>query len=112
MPTDFELAPAYGYLPMIDGWVAAKEGFNPGSWIPPNGYSPSGAYGPPMAPWAYKSPGPLGDAASDAVIAAMTAQNQKVFTLSVITTIAVVISASLATFRTAKEIRKLRRSGH
>lgn len=111
MPTDFELAPAYGYTPMIDGWVVSKEGFNPGSWIPPNGYSPSGAYGPPMAPLSYKSPGPLGDPTMpmtiDDVVATIQEQNQKMFTLSLITTIAVAVSALVATYRTAKQIRQL-----
>jgi hypothetical protein len=48
IPTDFDLAPTYGYVPVTDGFVAAKEGFQPGTWIPPNGWNPAGAYGPQM----------------------------------------------------------------
>lgn len=108
VPTDFEIAPYYGYTPDTDGWVVAKEGFNPGSWIPPNGYSPAGAYGPPMAPATYSYPGPLGDTAQPTpadLIATLNEHNQKIFTLSIISTAAVAVSAILAAWRTSKQLR-------
>lgn len=107
-PSDFEIAPYYAYTPDMDGWVVAKEGFQPGSWIPPNGWNPAGAFGPPMAPPTYSYPGPLGglgDASTDALIATLNEHNAKIFTLSIITTIAVATSAILAAYRTSKQLK-------
>jgi len=49
IPTDAELAKNYGYTPVTSGWVAAKEGYFPSPWNPPNGWNPAGAYGPQMS---------------------------------------------------------------
>jgi hypothetical protein len=49
IPTDAELATNYGYTPVTSGWVAAKEGYFPAPWEPPNGWNAAGAYGPPMS---------------------------------------------------------------
>lgn len=111
VPTDFEIAPYYGYTPDMDGWVVAKEGFQPGSWIPPNGWNPAGAYGSSMAPPNYSYPGPLGGL-RDVVqptpadlIATLNDHNQKIFTLSIITTAAVAVSAILSAYRTSKQLK-------
>lgn len=50
IPTDQELQARYGYVPMINGEVAFKQGFQPGTWIPPNGWNPAGGYGPQFQP--------------------------------------------------------------
>jgi hypothetical protein len=49
IPTDAELATTYQYTPVASGWVAAKEGYYPSPWTPPNGWNPAGAYGPQMS---------------------------------------------------------------
>lgn len=111
VPSDFEIAPYYTWVPQIDGWVTAKEGFNPGTWIPPNGWNPAGAYGPPMTPPTYTYPGPLGGLRDTVqptpadLIATLNDHNQKIFTLSIITTIAVATSAILSAWRTSKQLK-------
>jgi hypothetical protein len=117
VPTEYEISSYYGYMPQIDGWTVAKEGFQQGSWIPPNGWNPAGAYGPPMAPAGYTYPGPLGDAASDAANAAASAAAQQIdatlqahqdrmFKLTIISTAIVGISALIATVRTWKQLKR------
>jgi len=126
IPTDFDLAPTYGWVPHIDGWVAAKEGFQPGTWVPPNGWNPAGSYGPQMV-----TPGLggyLGDAADiqvptptitatpDAQAAAQAAAQQidmtlqahqdRMFKLTIISTTIVGLSALLATLRTWKQLKR------
>lgn len=118
VPSDFELAPSYGYTPMIDGWVSAREGFNPGSWIPPNGWNPAGAYGPPMAPATYSYPGALGDAtlpdpvqtaanaAAQSINDTLQAHQDRMFKLTIISTTIVGLSALLATMRTWRQLKR------
>jgi hypothetical protein len=127
IPTDFDLASTYGWVPFSDGFVAAKEGFQPGTWIPPNGYDPAGGYGPRMVPrdrsWLENSPAnpvpgrPLGDAGVTdptvmqilANLAAQQARNNKLFWLSILSTSAIVISSIVTTIRNAKLIKQERR---
>ncbi len=117
-PNDFDLTPYYGYTPVMDGWVEAREGFNPGSWIPPDGYSASGKYGPQMVPRALAGFGdavlpispvqapPSQQPTPADLIAALQEHNQKIFTLSIISTIAIAISAAINTYRNSKLIRQ------
>lgn len=49
IPTDAELSKTYGYTPVASGWVAAKEGYFPSPWEPPNGWNAAGDYGPKMS---------------------------------------------------------------
>lgn len=136
VPSDFDLAPTYGWVPMIDGWVSAKEGFNVGSWIPPNGWGPAGGYGPAMAPATYTYPGPLGrlrglgdstisvpvpvinaspsaadvqaaaNAATDAINQTLQEHQDRMFKLTIISTVVVGLSAMLATLRTWKQLKR------
>jgi hypothetical protein len=106
VPSDFELAPTYGFTPDMDGWTVAREGFQPGSWIPPNGWNPAGAYGPPMAPRSLSGFGDATPATADDLIAALNAHNQKVFTLTLVSTFAVALSAIITTIRNTKLIRQ------
>jgi hypothetical protein len=127
IPTDFDLAPTYGWIPFNDGFVAAKEGFKPGTWIPPNGYDPAGAYGPQMVArdrsWTYNPPPSttampgFGDAAPidptlATVLASMDAQqsrNQKLFWLTLLSTSAIVLSSIVTTIRNAHLFKQERR---
>ena len=115
--TDFDLYPTYGYVPQMDGFVQFKEGDHPGSWIPPNGYDPAGVYGPPtFQPGTgsqLQGPSDLADippANIDPEVAkvlqAMTDQNAKMFTLSLVTTIAIGISAIITIIRNSKALRQ------
>lgn len=132
VPTDFDLAPTYGWVPFNDGFVAAKEGFQPGTWIPPNGWNPAGAYGPQMVPrdrsWT-SNPEPstrampgFRDAATDAavnadptLVALLTSlqaqqdRNQKLFWLSLLSTSAIVLSSVVTMIRNANLIKQERR---
>jgi hypothetical protein len=112
IPTDFDLAPTYGYVPMMDGWVAAKEGFQPGGWIPPNAYNPAGAYGAGLVPRGLGDAVPT-DVPSQAalvdVIASMQQRNNKLFVVSLISAAAVTISAIVTTIRNAHLIKQERR---
>lgn len=135
VPSDFELAPTYGWVPMIDGWVQAREGFQVGSWVPPNGWSAAGQYGPPMGSAQYTYPGPLGGlrdatgativvpapvvapspddpvaqaaaAAAQSIQDTLQAQNDRMFKLTIISTAVVGLSALLATLRTFKQLKR------
>jgi hypothetical protein len=107
IPTDFDWAPTYGYVPQMDGFVYAKEGFHPGSWIPPNGYDPAGGFGPPgfQGPNLSDIPAAPIDPNVANVLAAMNEQNSKMFTLSLLTTLAIGISAIITITRNAKAMR-------
>jgi|SRR5882672_2153571 len=127
IPTDFDLAPTYGWVPFNDGFVASKEGFHPSTWIPPNGYDPAGAYGPQMVPrdrsWLVNPPAnpvpgrPLGDAGITdptvmqllANLDAQQARNNKLFWLTILSTSAIVLSSIVTTIRNAKLIKQERR---
>jgi hypothetical protein len=127
VPSDFDLQPTYGWVPMIDGWVQGREGFSVGGWVPPNGWSAAGGYGPPMGPPAGVHG--LGDAtivvpaptvqstSADPISAAATAaagqiqdtlqaQNDRMFKLTIISTTIVGLSALIATLRTWKQLKR------
>lgn len=125
IPTDFDLAPTYGWVPMIDGWVAAKEGFQPGRWVPPNGWQPAGIYSPQLVPRVLNGLGdgaqitvptptisasPEAQAAADAAAASinMTLQEHqdRMFKLTIISTTIVGLSALIATIRTWKQLKR------
>ena len=121
IPTDAELWATYGYVPMINGEVVAKEGFQPSSWIPPNGWNPAGAFGPaflPMAdaatanaPYGLSGIGdatttntdlsPTDAAAISALVDEVEQHNNNVLILTILSTAAVVISAIVTTVRNA-----------
>lgn len=117
-PNDFDLTPYYGYTPVSDGWVEAREGFNPGTWIPPNGYSASGSYGPQMVPRALAGfgdavlpaspvqPSPNQQPTAADLINTLNEHNQKIFTLSIISTIAIALSAAINTYRNSKLLKQ------
>ncbi len=83
VPSDFELSTVYGYTPVNEGWTQTNQGLTPG------GLYPGGR--------------PMGDAASDAVSAEELFRRRSL-TLQLITGIAVVLSAGLAGYRTARLI--------
>ncbi len=129
IPTDAELAYNRGYTPVESGWIATtNQGLIPGPWNPPNGWLQMGAYGPRIAP---RTPMGLGDAAvpaagpqlipndtplpppqmtTDDMMAALQAHNDRVFTLALVSTSAVAISALISIFRTTRLIRTEGRS--
>lgn len=95
IPGDFDLQPTYGFVPQMSGWVSSKSGPVQSPWTPPNGWRPSPLSG-------------LGDAVNSdaaAILSEMQQQNRKMFTLSVLTTLAVGVSAVVAVIRNAKAIK-------
>jgi hypothetical protein len=104
IPTDAELATAYGYTPVNSGWINAREGYITGPWR--GGWDPAGAYGPPTS-LSGLGQAPLDPAnAAAAAVVALQDQQSRAFKLMIISTSAIAISALLAAWRTAREIRK------
>jgi hypothetical protein len=115
VPGDIELAPTYGYTPHMTGWVHFKEGFYQNPWVSPDGWRPSplSGLGCPGSCPSYAMHGlaqiptnaPI-DPEVASVLKAMNDHNQKVFTLSIITTLAVAVSAIVTTIRNTKALRE------
>lgn len=112
VPTDFELARKWGYLPTHTGWVTTAQGDQSGGWRPPYGHYP----GQPQALWNPVHRGGLGDAlppvaqtsppaTADDVLAVMAAHNDRIFALTIVSTTAVAVSAMIGLFRTLKLIK-------
>jgi hypothetical protein len=104
IPTDAELSTVYQYTPVASGWVASKEAYYPNPWLPPNGWNQAGAYGPQPQLRGLAE----GEVSADAhdVIAALNAHNARVFALTLVSTAAVAISATLGAYRTLKLLRE------
>lgn len=135
IPTNFDLAPTYGWVPMIDSMVAAKEGYTVGTWIPPNGYQP-GPYSPMSTPGYGAGLGFLRDstgstvtpatappvvsttgttpndvqaaanAAASAIDATLQAHQDRMFKLTIVSTAVVALSAMVATIRSWRQIKR------
>jgi len=108
IPSDFDLGTIYGYTPVNSGWIATREGYYTGPWIPPDGYRPGGQDFAPKT-W----PRELGDAmvsppdpTTASVLEVLTKQNDRLFTLSVVSTIAGATAALLVAYRTLKSLKK------
>ncbi len=107
IPTDAELATNYGYTPVASGWINSKDqGYVTGPWR--FGWDPAGAYGPPSSLnglGADALPVSAADAAASAVMALQ--ENQaRAFKLMIVSTSAIALSALLAAWKTARDIRK------
>jgi hypothetical protein len=89
--------------PVESGWIAANGGFQPGPWLPPDGRRFDGGID--------RATG-LGDGepapgtTADDVLAALQAHNDRVFALTIVSTVAVAVSAMITVFRTVKLIRE------
>lgn len=124
IPSDADLASTYGFLPFIAGSIGNSSGpAYVGPWTPPNGWQQGAAFGPnrgfsglrdaaptvivsaPDDPGTSVPAAPSG-ATVDDVIAAMTEQNQKMFTLAVVSTTAMAISALLTIYRTRTLLKR------
>jgi len=128
-PTDAELWATYGYVPMINGWVVAKEGYQSGGWYPPNDGSGGGAFEPSLLPMAMaataNSPyalsglrglrdasttntelSPTDAAAMSDLVDEVEQHNNNILILTVLSTAAVVISAIFTTVRNARLIQQ------
>ena len=108
IPTDAELATYLQYTPVESGWVAAKEGYFPAPWLPPDGWNQAGGRG-----WTTPGYGPhpelrgLGETPPpEDVIAALNVHNQRVFALTLVSTAAVAIAAMLGAYRTIRLLRE------
>ncbi len=118
IPTDFELATVYQYTPFASGWVAAKEGDYTSNWVPPNGWDPAGAYGPPVAPAPGAMGGPNLQAAdvtipasatpseTQALVDTLNAQSNRSFKLAIVTTVVIGTAAIINSIRTWKQLRR------
>lgn len=108
IPTDFDLAKRYGFLPVGAGWTVTKQGYQPGGWLPPDGGYPGQ---PPATRLAVVPLSGLGGvpaqqpATADDVLALMAQHNDRVFALTLVSTSAVAISALITIFRTLKLIK-------
>lgn len=123
-PTDFDIAMKRQYLPFESGWIPLKDNkiLATGPWIPPGepgwlnprfpqpviSATPNelGGFGrlrdaaPPIVP----TPGSSTNV--DDVVGVMTAHNDRAFSLALVSTTAVAVSALLGVFRTLKLIRE------
>ncbi len=124
IPTDGDLAQMFGWMPVMSGWVSTSNGPYYDHYRPPNGWNPAGAYGPqpgPLGPYGLgdvvitpdntvTNPAPVitpstTSATADDVIVALNDHNAKMFTLTVVSTLAVTISALLTALRTSKLLK-------
>lgn len=105
IPSDMELEATYGYVPHMTGWItSSNQGFVQTSWIPPNGWRPSPLSGPSNQ--LRDIPPSNIDPEVAKVLAAMNAQNAKMFTLSVVTTLAIAVSAIIQVIRNTKALKQ------
>lgn len=105
IPTDAELAVTYGYTPVNSGWIASNQGYVTGPWVPPNGWRPAGAFGPPTSLNGLHD-AEIVQATPNDLIAALNEHNQKMFTLALVSTIVAGLAATLTVYRTAKLLRE------
>lgn len=127
IPTDFELATRYQYLPVYSGWVKTQQGYATGPWLPPHGNPSWAGYPTPVAPLVgyaqatqpYRNGGLSPNLAGlrdsnpvvpptstvDDVLGVMTAHNDRALALAIVSTTAVTVSALLGVFRTLKLIK-------
>jgi len=123
IPNDFDRAKKYQYLPVENGWIPLKDNkiLTSGPWLPPDG---NPGWANPRFPTpvisvptnqvqAAASMSGLGDAAVpgapatvEDVLGVMTAHNDRTFSLALVSTVAVAVSALLGVFRTLKLIRE------
>jgi hypothetical protein len=110
IPTDAELATIYGYTPVNSGWIASNQGYVTGPWVPPNGYRPAGQFGPPTSLNGFGDgvlpPAITQPASATDVLMVLNEHNQKMFTLTVVSTIVAGLAAMLAIYRTSKSIKE------
>lgn len=113
IPTDAELATVRGYTPVVSGWInTVGQGYVTGPWIPPDGQDYSG-YPPPIALKGLRglrdivasAPVP-GTVTTESLLQSMQEHNDRVFTLTLVSTTAVAVSALITIFRTLKLIAK------
>lgn len=114
IPTDFEIAKSvYDHLPVYSGWVTTQQGYQSGGWQPPKGRYPGfpSSIAPPMAPLNGLGETPIPPVGQqlltiEDVLAVQQAQNDRVFSLTAISTVAVTVSALIGIFRTIKLIKE------
>jgi hypothetical protein len=112
MPTDAEIATSYGYTPTYSGWVATAQGYYTPDWIPPDGVRWQGIYSPPTSLSGLREGDVVASApaTADDVVRALQAHNDRVFALTIVSTVAVATSAMITIFRTLKLIREDKKS--
>lgn len=106
IPTDFEISKTRNYLPVMSGWIRTKQGYQTGPWTPPGNLEPWAAPLQPLNGLAGLGQVPAPPATVEDVMAAMTAHNDRVFALTLVSTAAVAISAMLGIFRTLRLIAR------
>jgi hypothetical protein len=102
IPSDHQLYQTYGFIPHMTGWVASKQGYAQSPWYVKN-YRPGPLPGNGFAGPQIRG---LGDLSPDtsAVLSAMNQQNTKMFTLTLVSALAVSISAVVAIVRNARAL--------
>lgn len=101
-PTDAEMSKSYScYTPVHSGWINAKQGFVPGTWR--FNWNPAGPYGPQTSlsglgqfPWGGIGETAPPQASATDVFNSMNMHNRRMFTLAIISTSAVSISALIS----------------
>lgn len=112
VPNDFDLASRRQYLPVENGWVPLHDNkiLTSGPWMPPG----DPGWLMPRTPTPIISngladavvPGAAPAASVEDVVGVMTAHNDRTFSLALVSTMAVAVSALLGVFRTLKLIRE------
>ena len=101
IPNDFEISRTRGILTPNAGWIATQAGPYNQPWVPPNGWTPTGATGVKIG---------FGDAAPldpvTAVVDALNKHHQKMFLISAISTAAVVVTSVVAAIRTIRLMKQ------
>ena len=121
IPTDAQLAPTYGYTPVISGWVMGQEGMFPAPWRPPGGWNSAGQYGPQANLSGLRglrdgdvtaSGGATATVATpvtsevQSIADIISAQNNRVFVVTIISSVVVGVAALINSYRLIKQLKR------
>lgn len=123
IPTDANIAAMRGYMPFMGGWIGTPDGSRMGGYLPPGNWDSAGAYGVnpgATAPWrqgfadatpvdVINTGAPVIDPPQQQaidIVAALNDHNSKVFTLTVVSTLATTIAALLTAIRTSRLLKE------
>ena len=109
IPNDFELARQRGILTPNHGWIATQQGdYANYAWVPPNGWTPTGATGAKIA---------LGDAGAGldpsaaALVAELAAHHRRLFILTALSTAGSLVASIIIAVRTLRLAKQDRAHG-
>lgn len=120
IPNDLQQSRVWGFTPVMSSWLPFQQGaWAPGPWVPPNGtWTPEGLR--PVGPPLHGLAGPVGEDVTtatspvpyntgEAAVAELKRHQDRVFALSVVSTMAIASTAAINIIKHLQEQRKTRR---